>query len=370
MNRPTLLVALFVLILPLTMSGCLDDLNTTTTYVSYPEEIDYVITHTVTMEIIEGEVDYDISIPFPVDSGTGENPIQTVTAWSASDGYTLAPFYGSERMEWSGTTNSEVTVQYQAELTSRTLKWTLSSDDSGFVENVPTDVADRYPADQDEWKIRPTDPMIISIAGNIVEPGMTVAEIAEDIFQFIESRIGYDTRDSAEPKDCVQTLTDGIGDCDDQSILFCSIARAAGIPAWLEFGYLYDSDAEEIGPHAWVAFYMPLSSGGGGKLNLDMANHEFLLRAAYHITTWEDTGDAKVLREYYNVSVYSGVPPFDVEVVSDPHLDVAHPSSREIKVILEESSSSPMGISILPIIATIAISLVIIGVARYYKTRS
>ena len=48
-----------------------------------------------------------------------------------------------------------------------------------------------------------------------------------------------------------------VGDCDDQAMLFCSLARASGVPAWLQLGALYDKGQDEWFGHGWVQAYVP-----------------------------------------------------------------------------------------------------------------
>ena len=102
MSRTVLVVSLLLLMMSVFSSGCLDT-STGGTYIVYPESIEYVITHEVELIVSEGEVDYDISIPFPLESGSSEDPIQTVTEWTATPGYSLTPYYGGDRMDWNGT---------------------------------------------------------------------------------------------------------------------------------------------------------------------------------------------------------------------------------------------------------------------------
>jgi hypothetical protein len=69
-----------------------------------------------------------------------------------------------------------------------------------------------------------------------------------------------------------KTLEDGLGDCDDQSILFISMCRSLGIPAYLQVGILIhnrigDSKTswdghltniqDGVGWHGWAMIYIP-----------------------------------------------------------------------------------------------------------------
>ena len=88
-------------------------------------------------------------------------------------------------------------------------------------------------------------------------------------------------------------------------MLFSSLARAAGIPAWLEFGALYDRNADVWGGHAWVKAYVPLKSGGGGAVCIDVVNREFFVRPCNRFADWECDGNGTHMEDYYNTLSYS-----------------------------------------------------------------
>lgn len=58
----------------------------------------------------------------------------------------------------------------------------------------------------------------------------------------------------------VQCLEEGIGDCDDLTLLMIALLRASGIPCRQATGYLYDFN--RIGAHAWVEVALPRRGGG------------------------------------------------------------------------------------------------------------
>ena len=87
----------------------------------------------------------------------------------------------------------------------------------------------------DEWLIEPSNEDIQVLATQLSNgTGGNVVHILKNIFDYIENNYNYQR--SSVPKSCLNTMVGKVGDCDDFSILFSSIARAAGIPAWLELG--------------------------------------------------------------------------------------------------------------------------------------
>jgi len=117
--------------------------------------------------------------------------------------------------------------------------------------------------------------------------------------------VDYQTVSGSEPKSCLETLEDGTGDCDDQSILLISLLRAAGIPSWLAFGVLYDGGNDAWGAHAWAEVYMPLADGNGGSVVIDVVNSEFLVRNCNRLEEWKSDGIGDHLSDYYHILSYN-----------------------------------------------------------------
>ena len=136
--------------------------------------------------------------------------------------------------------------------------------------------------------------------------------ILKNIFDYIESNYKY--QKSSVPKSCPDTIVGKVGDCDDFSILFSSIARAAGIPAWLELGIIpafidasKGCDLRDWGGHAWVNAVVPLKDGTFTVVNIDLANSYFMWLPPYRISDWVDNGNGDDLDSYYYLFSSKGI---------------------------------------------------------------
>jgi transglutaminase-like putative cysteine protease len=205
-------------------------------------------------------------------------------------------------MTWSGDTSSGVTIVVSYYFKATTQKWSITSEISGTPKDVPGSYQKYL---DDEWKIKPTNPEIKTLASEIMSDYETVYEKLDALAAWMRTNILYEKQRGWQPKDPLETLSDGTGDCDDQSILFASLARAQGIPVWLEMGALYDQYQKQWGGHAWLRAYVPLRTGGGMKVNMDPANKEFLVRDPFRITEWEADGDAAHFQNYYTLWSFS-----------------------------------------------------------------
>lgn len=87
------------------------------------------------------------------------------------------------------------------------------------------------------------------------------------------------------------------GDCDDQSILFISLCRAAGIPAMLQIGALYDPNRDHWEGHGWANVYMPYTQSYAEQKGIDhvtpmvdIVNDKFKTRDPNRFSEWVDNG--------------------------------------------------------------------------------
>jgi len=168
-----------------------------------------------------------------------------------------------------------------------------------------------------DFRIHPSNPTLKSLAEHLVGNEKNVYMMAFKIYEFIDKGgsfnnvtygwegggFAYPTGEQMEldharyfgkPKPANVTLNDGYGDCDDQAILFISLARAVGIPAWLEAGALYNqfsgdpNDAWE--GHGWAKMLAPMKDGKFEEPCVDPVNDLFLKRDANRYSDWEDPG--------------------------------------------------------------------------------
>jgi transglutaminase-like putative cysteine protease len=126
-----------------------------------------------------------------------------------------------------------------------------------------------------------------------------VLRILRNIFDYIMGNFTYVL--GTTPKSCDQTLSYGYGDCDDLGLLYVSIARAAGIPAWMELGMIPRSSdgLQDWGGHAWVNALVPLSGGNYTVVTVDLANGYYLWMPPYRLSEYVDNGDPEDLKAFY-----------------------------------------------------------------------
>lgn len=208
-------------------------------------------------------------------------------------------------MEWKGTTPTSggvVTLTIVYDMLLYSTVWDIDETDSADVEDVPAKF-DVFLGD--EWKIKPSNPQVQALSQEIVGEETDVYQILLKIYKWMDDNLEYNTQRDAEPKDCTVTLADGNGDCDDQSILLASLARAAGVPVWLNLGIIYDPVRNYWGGHGWNNVYIPLEDGTFVIATIDIVNNQFLFRDPYHVSDYIDNGDPEDLEDYYTSWSYS-----------------------------------------------------------------
>ncbi len=99
-------------------------------------------------------------------------------------------------------------------------------------------------------------------------------------------------------------------------MLFCALARSAGVPAWLQLGAVYSPGSGDMGGHAWVQMFMP-TEDGGTNVTIDIVNDRFLVWMPNLFCEYTDTGDADDLNNAYH------------------HVRISHPISSPVPEFIE-----------------------------------
>ena len=305
-----LLILTGIVIAPQTQTLVNDSLNywdeMNKPYYNIPESIELTMVRNFTIYLQdEGYSDYSLVISKPEDRPTW--PQQGETSWQSITDFKTNPDYNENeagRMEWAnrieGQDRDYIEIEYKVKI--NTLRPDLTPEDSGTVEDIPEGY-DIYL--QDEWLIEPSSSDITNLSNQLSNGTEgNVIKILQNIYNYITYNYTY--KQSSIPKSCDETMENMFGDCDDFSILFASIARAAGIPAWLELGRIpafidnrAGCDLRDWGGHAWVNTVVPLKEGGFAVVNIDLANSYFMWMPAYRISDWVDDGNGDNLYSYY-----------------------------------------------------------------------
>jgi hypothetical protein len=192
-----------------------------------------------------------------------------------------------------------------------------------------------------DCRIMPTAPAIRELAEKLTAGKRNVYMALKSIFDYMREHIAYPTEaqmaydailHNYQPKTALETLRDAYGDCDDQSILFISLCCAAGIPAWLESGVLYDPRQDLWCGHGWVRVYIPLKSGDETWANVDVVNNMFLKRDCNRFSDWTDDGSRGTIDDYYTLWLFSNGGEIETTDSYSTEFYAAHESEIKIRV--------------------------------------
>ncbi|MGB9960194.1 MAG: transglutaminase-like domain-containing protein [Candidatus Bathyarchaeales archaeon] len=108
---------------------------------------------------------------------------------------------------------------------------------------------------QPEKLIESDNPQIISAAKSIVGDEENPYKKAQKIFDFVTTHIRYERQE--EERGALWALKNGVGDCSEYSYLFVALCRAAGIPAKIQAGFVFNKVGENMTDgHMWAEFYL------------------------------------------------------------------------------------------------------------------
>ncbi len=254
-----ILAIIIVLILLIANPGFRDWLtnkadNASQGYREYPEWADYDVQRVITIspEDPRFPMDYDVDLPTPKDIPNATDPwlqdVKSVTTSPAPD-ETEDKYPDYDWMKWKAEdvpSSRQISITYSIHTESAV--WTVDPSESGTVDDIPKWLRDKYGnKTKEEWVIIPDDTQVKALSDQITAGKLTAYAKYKAIFDYLNENYEYQTTRRGEPKFCYETISSKRGDCDDQSVLFISLARAQGLPSWLEFGALYNQKEKTWG---------------------------------------------------------------------------------------------------------------------------
>ncbi|MFQ6080695.1 MAG: transglutaminase family protein [Candidatus Bathyarchaeia archaeon] len=145
----------------------------------------------------------------------------------------------------------------------------IIEEESKSLEEIPKDLKDRYSGAVGPWLVN--DPELRELAHDIVKNETRVLTIVKRFIAWINQNITYVTHEI--PFYPNETYAKREGDCDDKAVLFTTLCRIFGIPAYIQIGNIYlptraqtsetyweghvTSVLKRIGWHGWAMVYVP-----------------------------------------------------------------------------------------------------------------
>jgi hypothetical protein len=302
-------ITVVLLLLTPAVQSFLVDLITSPFNPRYPESATFSLERSLTVDANGGEIiSYDFDISEPSSIAQNGYMIQNVTSIDYSPPVAFDETrYGQGWVGWNGSTISgDETMTYTVtyHVTVYTHIWSVGREASLGVDALPASLKERYLHSEwdgaDGYKIDIASPAIVAASTGIVGNETNVYQVLRNVYDWMIANVRYSTHPTGgEPQSALETLQARSGDCDDQSILFCSLARAAGVPAWLQMGALYVSADDSWGGHGWLQAYIPLASGGGENVTIDVVNKDFLVFRPNRFVDFTDDGIGAHLSDYY-----------------------------------------------------------------------
>jgi len=164
--------------------------------------------------------------------------------------------------------NVSIAVEYHIVTKPRVVA-NISITESGTLGVIPKQLAQLYAGAEGPWLLN--DPVLVDLADEIGGNETNVLRIVTRIVGWIKENIVYGTHET--PLYPNQTLSVGVGDCDDQAVLLIALLRILGIPSYLQIGAIYTPEYVEvsrnywnnhvrivqrkIGWHGWAVVYVP-----------------------------------------------------------------------------------------------------------------
>jgi len=139
---------------------------------------------------------------------------------------------------------------------------------AGLSSNIPRELVEKFCVETETYNIG--DEEVQSLAHRLASEETTVLGVVICLLNWFIDNVSYSPFDV--PRYPNETLAEGKGDCDDQTILFVTMCRTLGIPALLQMGCIFHEDIEDerscwgghlyikqkgISWHGWALVYIP-----------------------------------------------------------------------------------------------------------------
>jgi transglutaminase-like putative cysteine protease len=133
---------------------------------------------------------------------------------------------------------------------------------------IPSDLVEEFSVETETYNAR--DEAIYAMALKLTENETTVLGAVSRLIEWITVNVAYGNFEV--PRYPEDTIFDGAGDCDDQSILLITLCRTLSIPAFLQVGLIFGDSLEGdvdswgghlritqkgVGWHGWAMIYIP-----------------------------------------------------------------------------------------------------------------
>ena len=127
-------------------------------------------------------------------------------------------------------------------------------DNWGRITDIPRALQNKYTQSFTYWPVR--SPVIRSIADEHWFSTDDLLTWVHDVFRYISIRIKYPEKQEKR-LGADQALLTGVGDCDEFTDLFITLARMRGVPCRRLTGYFIPTDYANTEPHAWAEVLSP-----------------------------------------------------------------------------------------------------------------
>ena len=174
------------------------------------------------------------------------------------------------------------------------------------IEETPSWAQQRYlksehiiDSGNNEIKLIEINDEIRELAESIVKDENRIYYASELLYEWVADNVEYKKDRDPYPKGAMNTLRDRVGDCDDMSALFISLARSVGIACYPVDGYMIKREGSLPYAHTWASVIVPSDERIFDALPVDPAFREFGVKSAQKVVVGFDPGSEDYLQKAY-----------------------------------------------------------------------
>lgn len=306
MKNKIILAGIILVLLTLTLSGCLDFFggDSSTTYESHPTSVRYTISYGYNISCT-GSGKYTINYNCDVPEVLKGQISYEVHDDNYEDGI-LATWNNVKSWDITSTINKDYELGITATVSAQSF---IVSDLNGGNALTIQEINDQYPDLVSQYTkaqsndttvfIDPNDSNIAETASQVLNSAATnnAFLVAKELFKWLKQHTTYETHfDSDGAQTASYTFQCKTGDCDDLSFLYISLCRSVNIPARFIRGFLLDKN--NAVPHAWVEVFVGGGLGDYGWIPVECAGVASSVESEVHQNFGlEDVGHLRLFKD-------------------------------------------------------------------------
>ncbi len=178
------------------------------------------------------------------------------------------------------------------------LHYSIHPSDVGSLDDIPSDIADRYLVDEDIYQIN--NSIVVNARDDALNGETDPLEMARKIFHWVQNHMTYSME--LGWRDAPSNIETGLGSCTGWAYAFIAMCRSAGLPARQSGSLVRRGAQSDPGPHLdqpkhrWAQVYLP----NIGWMEVNVQGGSWAALPERYLVVYDSPGTSSLLGNRYD----------------------------------------------------------------------